>query len=84
MSVQDLGASSVFRRPYPFCLQILFERLICNFDTKFKKFHFHMNCGGQNNSDMAKGEDSAASFIKLVKMILFQCIKNRKILKEVV
>lgn len=43
-----------------------------------------MNCGGQNNSDMAKGEDLAASFIKLVKMILFQCIKNRKILKEVV
>ena len=39
-----------------------------------------MNCGGQNNSNMAKGEDSAASFIKLVKMILFQCIKNRKIL----
>lgn len=43
-----------------------------------------MNCGGQNNSDMAKGEDSVAPFIKLVKMILFQCIKNRKILKEVV
>ena len=43
-----------------------------------------MNCGGQNNSNMAKGEDSAASFIKLVKIILFQCIKNRKILKEVV
>jgi len=65
-------------------MQILFERLICNFDTKFKKFHFHMNCGGQNNSDMVKGEDSAATFIKLVKIILFQCIKNRKILKEVV
>jgi len=51
---------------------------------KFKKFHFHMNCGGQNNSDMAKREDSVASFIKLVKIILFQCIKNRKILKGVV
>ena len=43
-----------------------------------------MNCGGQNNSNMAKGETRQPLYIKLVKMILFQCIKNRKILKEVV
>ena len=32
---------------------------------------------------MAKGK-LGGPFVKLVKMILFQCIKNRKILKEVV